>query len=239
MKKYSMIDKKIVLFLLLNYLSGQYFLVHAQKNNTPDVISEAPRPLNDPGLAILDGTGGAIDGKAIGGLIHNIHQLDAALNGKKTPNGKRIGSYLFERENYCIHDLARMEYKLRNKSNELSKKEKQKIETILRALMGQIKDEFVTLMEGFFEQINQSRSLTVALLEEWALLHDRSESFLLALSKQKEGGEIAFFKESVDSFMLLDQFCADLMSFLEDLVKSCPRAWKQYTNLIKKNFKNN
>jgi hypothetical protein len=194
--------------------------------STPLQVIGKERPLKHKALHTLDGMPGALDGHSIGLSVHVMKEIHVRLYGKKDGD-ERVGLFSFENKTYTIQQLAELEINAQNNPTNKS----------LAALLYEVKQDFVGVMKLFIEDARGSKRLIYELTEEWAHLHNRHTSFLLTWGKQKDGQELDYFFAEIDSFEKLSNFCADLLSFLDDLISSCPSGMKHYQELKEKTKK--
>ena len=74
----------------------------------------------------------------------------------------------------------------------------------------------------------------IKLVEESCRKRDKMDSFLLNWAEQKVGQEEEGFDRYITDATKLDSFCVDLLNFLGDLVRSCPKAQKLFITRVKK-----
>lgn len=192
---------------------------------------EAPASVETPIKvpAIFDGTPPGINGYEITKLIYIIKQVENLLYGViDTETKERVGKYIIEDIHYCVHTLAAFERNVHNTEYERQK---------LRELLPAVKEDFMKVALPFVEQARGVKAITLRFLEEWALKHNRQNSYLLHWSKEEDGKEVEAFYHNVTNFTQLEEFCLDLISFTSDLIQSCPRGWQQFLELQKKSHR--
>lgn len=154
-------------------------------------------------------------------------QIQKLLHGLVDRNtGTTKGVYYFNGQYHSVATLAKFELEHKNLSDNLKKE--------LADLLEVAKNDFIKIAEPFVAQARGAKMITIRFIEEWAHYYNKKDCALLHWSKAKDGHEFDTFRTQTTSFVLLAEFCEDLLSFLADLVKSCPRAWEQFEELMKK-----
>lgn len=223
--RYDIPLKMLGIVLVLNFLNYHYCSAQAAYQ----------RPLKHPSIERGDGMPGLLDGRAIAKLIGILSKVDRILYGAYRDGG-RIGLYDFNNKKYSVYEFSALEKEL-NMRHDISVDEKQSTKNLLQATLVTVKKDFIDIMQPFITQARASKGATVKIVEEWLSLHKRFDSFLHILIKQTENREVDCFNRTINSFESLEIFCLDLMSFLEDLIKSCPFGFKQYNNLVQESAK--
>lgn len=181
------------------------------------------RPLNNVLLIQFDGFPGGMDGKNVSMMVHIMQETSGMLHGD-LENNQLIGRYMFEGKQYSIHGLKRLEGAKKIQADPALK-------TKLNNLFAEIREDFLVMVKPFLYQAQGAKQITLKLMEEWAENRNRADSFMLSWNHQPEGSELEIFRLEVTSFAQLELFCKDLLSFLDDLISSCPRGWHQYEQL--------
>lgn len=186
-----------------------------------DKKEESKYPINVPHA--IDGRlaeGFCIDGHQIHNMLYIVKEVQARHLGDTSGTHHRTGHYECEGNKYSIHDLALLEAQ-------------GALTPALKAMLPVVIDDLLAVAEPFIEQGRNVKAMTLQFLNEWAAHHHREQSFLLHWSSQEDGKEIEIFKQEVTSFAQLHEFCRDLVSFLSDLIKSCPHALEQFKAMKK------
>jgi hypothetical protein len=180
------------------------------------------RPLNVP--PFLDGTRHGINGHEIKRLVYFGRLTEGFLNRTPDPATKmRNEKYVFQNEQHTILSLVEYERSHPNLSPAIRQE--------LRELLETAKEEFIKLSGPFIEQARGVKMITLEFMKQWADRHNKEQSLLLDWGKQKEGAEFEVLRREVTTFQRLYEFCQDLLSFIQDLIKSCPRAWEQFLGM--------
>jgi hypothetical protein len=183
------------------------------------------RPLKHRTLVMIDGV--LVDCVNIGYMVHCIKDIFKRQFGTRQGNStSRAGFYIFRDRLYSIHSLADIEHDAVERQDEALMQD-------LAAHLILFKEEFVKAMESLLERLRKlPQRAAHELMKEWADLHDRHDSIIFEWCKHKVGNEEEIFNTHVDSFAKFDQFCIDVASFLDDLIKSCPKGYQQYLDAI-------
>jgi hypothetical protein len=72
----------------------------------------------------------------------------------------------------------------------------------------------------------------IILIGESCEKHNRSNSLLLDWARIEGDDETESFNKQVTNFTIFHEFCTDLVNFLEDLIRSCPKAQQQFKKLM-------
>lgn len=209
MQKKTFFNVMVLTTLMLTSVNGP---IHANAN----------QPLHHKALLLLDGL--VIDSDVIRSMIHAIQNVRKIQYGTRQHGSHhRIGRYVFRAEPHSIHSL--IEY-------EAQKDTDSRLAQELAELFEHVKLDFTTLMKPFLTQIHPFKHTVHEIMKEWVELHDRHESFIVEWTKQKHGTEEELFNQTITSFEKFNSFCTDIVSFLEDLIKSCPIGYQQYLESI-------
>ncbi|MGB8467659.1 MAG: hypothetical protein WCE21_01525 [Candidatus Babeliales bacterium] len=183
-------------------------------------IHHAPKdlPINVP--SVFDGTPLGINDHKIKQLLYITKKVEDLLYGvlDHTTNA-RMGKYVFRSNNQSIQSLTRLET-----SDELTEQEME----MFRPLLHQAIEDFIKVATPFVAQARGVKIITLRFIDEWAHKHHRTHSYLLDWSREEDGKELDAFRRNVQTFRQLDEFCVDLVSFISDLIRSCPQGWQQF-----------
>ncbi len=202
-----------------------FILFHPLDSNLPqvEVHQHKEPPIKVPSL--VDGTPFGINGNEIRKLIFIIREVEKMLHGTPDPATKeRRGDYFFASEHHSVASLTNLE--LNTTDHKISKD--------LNVLLLDVIEDFIKIAQPFMDQARGAKPVTLQFMEEWAEKHNKKDSTLLNWAKEKEGQEFDILRQDTTSFIKLEQFCIDLVSFLSDLIQSCPRGWQQFLELQKK-----
>ena len=190
--------------------------------------TEKKYPLKIP--SIVDGTPFGINGYEIKKMIFIMKEIEKIIHGTLNPSTKqRKGKYSLREHFYTIEELIAIEKNIHTFDKHM--------ELELEQVLNQAQEDFIKINEPYLEQAQSGKLVTLKLMDEWAINHNRKESYILDWAKEEPGHEFDSFRKnalSLDTFYL---FCNDLISFLSDLILSCPRGWQQFIELQEKKSK--
>jgi len=219
-------------FMNVKHVSTATFLgfaiFNAANGNLPqeELHLHKEPPIKVP--ALVDGTPFGINGNEIRKLIFIVREVEKMLHGIPNPETKeRQGRYVFADEYLSVANIAQIE---RETADAQTKK-------AISPLLKQVVDDLIKITQPFVEQARGVKQVTLQFMEQWAEHHHKKDSFLLSWGSEKEGKEFETFKTEITSFHQFEDFCVDLISFLSDLIQSCPRGWQQFIELQKKQTK--
>jgi len=201
--------KKLVYLSILIFTAAEYGIV-----------------LKSTVLKSLDGLWPAFDGVTILNIAHlktkftnmNIGQLNRTTKERK-------GLYSFHNQQYSIAQLAEIEKKFAGNAQAQNE---------LKALLIQVKDEFLKLNEKFIKQVQGFKDMVITLMRESCRKRNIQQSFMLNWADTQSGQEEESFKRNMTSFGKLNMFLNDLCGFLQDIYDSCPKGRKQFFEILKK-----
>lgn len=196
-----------------------------------------------------------LDGKSIGihaGTIKGIlvvrREIKKIQFGEQTKKGIE-GHYLFDGIKHSIRSMASVESALEmefyQKESEYLKDKRHyalKLEELEKAynqtknelneVLGQARKEFEEKIAPFEKGLRGVKDQMIVLIAESCQKHNRSDCFLLKWVEAPVGTEMQYFHNQITSFKALDQFCSDFTHFLDDLMRSCPKAMAQFKKLM-------
>lgn len=105
---------------------------------------------------------------------------------------------------------------------------------IMQSCLLEAREDFKRINEPYLDQVRGTKHLLLRLVAESCTKRKRYDSFLMKWAEVPEGGEFEAFDATVKTMQELNCFLTDLSNFFEDLIHSCPRGWKQYLELVKK-----
>jgi hypothetical protein len=177
--------------------------------------------------SIVDGTPFGVNGHELKKMLYILKKIEDLLKGNIDPATKeRAGKYLFQGKFLSIKQLVNVEKNI----NSFDKNSRDEFYRVFE----QAREDFIKINEPYLDQVQAGKLITLKFMEEWATKHDREDTYLLAWAKEKPTHEFESFRQKIITFELLDTFCNDLISFISDLIRSCPRAWQQFIELQQK-----
>lgn len=212
--------KKQLLFLVC-FINAT--LLSIETRDFPPII------LTDPKLKLVDGFSWAMDGKQYKKTMKFRLQLNQRRFGEKTQHGL-VGIYTFEGTKYSLQMLIELEEKYSKNSTSADQK---RLNALQELLHNTIIEEFVELSQPFLADARGAKKDMMALITEWSIKAARKDSHLLEWGASKEGEETQVVRTKIKTIKEFDQFCCDLVYFLETLMRSCPIATEQFKELLK------
>lgn len=200
--------------LLIN--TSYVSMTNAQETKKPVKIK-----LESPALAFSDGKSYGFTGEHIGFIAKVVHKLEGMKFGEKNGQAPRVGIFEHEGTLYSIKELTLIE--------------QQDAAPDLEKTLTAAKRHFNATILPFMEYSQGVRPIIIELIEESCQKRHRMSSFLRTWGQCADGKEQDAFNKGITSFKKLDQFIADLMNFLKDLVDNCPKACAQFKELQKQN----
>lgn len=198
--------------------------------------SEKHITLESSVIKIADGT--FINADRIEFIRKFCRKLRAFLFGDQLPNNQRKGKYLFYGKWHGIESLAHIEGELhtalRQETDNSKKIEIQDCLAALQELLTHAKADFIVQSSEFIESGRGAKNITVILIQEDCQKRNIPDSLLLDWAKTKEGQESTMFERQITSFDKYHHFLVDLVTFLSDLVHSCPKAETQFKDRVTK-----
>lgn len=200
-------------------------------------------------IHFLDDKPYGITAKTIQNMLLARRELKKIQFGEQTKKGVVEGHYFFEGKKYSIRSLAALEsaYEMEfyQKESEYLKdkpryfRELQELETTynqkkskLKAIIDLVHNEFEEKITPFAKSVHGAKEQMIVLITESCQKHNRTESFLLKWAEAPVDTEMQYFRTHVTTFKALDQFCTDFTNFLDDVMRSCPKAWAQFKKLM-------
>lgn len=153
---------------------------------------------------------------------------------------------------YTMHSLAELETKVENSKKQLENKlkqcnnqtEKNDLESLITIVKEQqsklaqhltiVKKDFEDAVSPFLANARNTKEPMIMLISESCEKRNQPDSLLLDWAKLEGEEECNSLNKQVTSFNIFYQFCTDLNDFLSDLVRSCPKAFKQFMEMKKK-----
>lgn len=234
-------------------------LIHAgnEANHRPEIL----RSIKEQGqsisgivltsniISLIDGVPWAVNANTIKLMLHVRREIRKIQFGDLKPDGDFEGHYLFNGQKLSLRQLALIESSYETdyykKDDELHRSKTRcpqdftslelqyaQAKQELRTCLEQAKNEFELKMAPFEKNIRGTKSQIVVLIEESCRKRKSPDSILLQWADIEEGKEIEVVRKQIVTFKAFDQFCTDLVNFLEDIMHSCPKAWTQFKKLM-------
>ncbi len=211
--------KKIITLSLASLLAGPVFS-YAQKTPANATMEEDTIILESSILHMFDGI--FIDADVIQSIGFIRREINKILIGEKNSDGLLVGRYLINGKLYSIRDLILIE---ENASESLKKE--------LARCLHDAKKDLQNCVGPFIDTIHSAKYQILELIKESCKKRGMDTTTLLRWSEAGYGEETKIFNEDIKSFSLYNKFCTDLLNFLGDLVRSCPRGMAQFTTRCK------
>lgn len=200
-------------------------------------------------IHFLDGKPFGITAKTIQNMLLVRREIKKKHFGEQTKKGAVEGHYLFDGSKYSVRALAALEstYEMEFYQKESEyihdkhryARELQELEARyndvknkLRKVLEQARNEFEEKIAPFEKSLEGAKEQMIVLIAESCQKHNRSDCFLLKWAEAPVGTEMNLFHSQVTTFKALDQFCTDFTHFLDDVMRSCPKAWAQFKKLM-------
>lgn len=178
-------------------------------------------------LEIVDDFPLGVNPDTVGMIMKLRRDLNKRRFGTKTTSGMD-GFYVFEGKKWSLQMLIELEMQL-TRSN--STADQRRLAT-LKEFFKTIKDEFIELVRPFLADARGAKGQMVILITEWTVKASRQDSQLLNWAHTKEGEETEAIYSKILTIKAFDQFCADLLYFLETLLRSCPKACAHFKQIM-------
>ncbi|MBA3954625.1 hypothetical protein H0X48_04890 [Candidatus Dependentiae bacterium] len=169
----------------------------------------SPVTLKAESLALLDGIPGLIDEHK----IHDIIYIGRAITQIQAGSSNKSGKYSYNGKLYTLHQLVALEKENKNQ---------------LKGMVPVVIADFEKVTSPFLAKAQGTKHFMIKLIAEWCSKAGRSTSGLLEWAHLNSGSEKEVFHRSIKTLQDLDTFCDDLLHFLKDLVRSCPKARDRY-----------
>lgn len=203
--------KQIITFSLASLLATPTFIYTKSDNS---ITEDDTIILESPILHMFDGTAVNADVIELIGLIRR--EINKILIGERLEDGSMSGRYIINGKPHSIKDLLFLE-----ESVSLTVQE-------LKPYLEVAKKDLRASVEPFIETIRSVKNQIVELIKESCKKRNLSTSILLRWSEAGDGEEVRIFNEEVISFVRYNEFCTDLLNFLGDLIRSCPKGMAQF-----------
>ncbi len=205
---------------------GRLFIVCLLSNYSCMINADSKIRLESSFVRVLDGW--PIDGRTLfdcAFLIKKMREINYGKVVKRQPID-REGLYIFRGKKYGIAELAKLEKELA---------QDQKAQQELQAILHTVKNEFSVLTMPFVDKIKNHKTPILKLMLESCTKREVPNSFMLNWADTPGGKEAESFERQMTTLTQLSQFLHELCNFMEDLFYSCPKAQKQFYEILKKN----
>lgn len=185
-------------------------------------------------LEIVDDFPLGVNPDTVGMIMKLRRDLNKRRFGTKSANGVS-GIYTFEGKSHTLASLIELENQLSRSNSATDQKRAEE----LRKYFQTIKEEFIDLVKPFLADARGAKGQMIILITEWSVKANRQDSQLLNWSTTKEGEETTAVYSKIHSIKAFDQFCADLLYFLETLLRSCPKACAHFKQIMEQKQQQN
>jgi len=138
---------------------------------------------------------------------------------------------------HSLHSLMLLEQELIPQGNDTHYRTIMRI--ALPIMLSFMKHDFEKKASKFIEDATLFKKAMVELIQESCNKRGREDSLLLGWAKSEKGHEMEHFSDHVLSFKDFYLFSSDLIGFLSDLMHSCPKAMKQFKELMDQTHEKN
>lgn len=211
------VDRRSILIGVVGLLSN--ILVG---NSTPIVLDSAL-------LKIIDGN--FMNASRMESVVFMMNRIIDTMNGKKQPDGSRVGLYTLNGVMVTMSDLIVEEEGLLSIVNEgavLSDVQQNTINQI-KSQLQRSKAAFMEISQPLSAQTHSMKDVFIRLIAD--SLHKRGRNganALLTWAHLDPAEEKASFDNSMLTCKEYGVFLTDLFNFLTDMAHSCPKAWQQF-----------
>lgn len=131
--------------------------------------------------------------------------------------------YSYNNNSYSIKDLTKLESAFKNMPGN---GQTQELKNDLQIALNYIHADFFEIGEKFLINLKNTKTLMIALIEEFCEKQGNDQCYLLRWSQLKDDAiqEKEVFKRDIVSVKEFTVFCKDLVNFLGAFAHSCPRA---------------
>lgn len=206
--------KKLLLLMLA-------FGISCSANEFPPLTLEADI------LEFIDDFPLGVNPDTVGMIMKLRRDLNKRRFGTKTANGID-GFYIFEGKKWTLQMLLELEIQFLSSNSATD----QKRLALLYELFQKMKDDYVELVKPFLADARGAKGQMLILITEWSTKASRQDTHLLHWANTKEGEETSAIYSKITSIKLFDQFVADLLYFLETLLRSCPKACTHFKQIM-------
>ncbi len=141
----------------------------------------------------------------------------------------QVLQYRHNNQLYSIKDLAKIEtaiYKSNTHSSQMDELKKE-----IKIILNYAQADFLEIGEKFLINVENMKSLMVALIYESCELRANNDCYLMQWAQLK--GDVnakEVFRRDITTLKGFTLFCKDLVNFLGDFVHSCPKAYENIRN---------
>jgi len=199
--------------------------------------------LNPSIIGLLDGKSYAISGEMIGAMYKIIRDIQELLLGMRMKSGERQGKYIYKNIRHCVRSLVPIEIEmkeklatLKNKNNPLLSDEIKILENDLaelKKLQACMNADFKKIADPFVGDAKSSKDLFVILIEEECEKRNKPQSRLLGWT-QMDMDELDTLDRDINTIVLFNDFCTDLITFMSDIIYNCKKGRAQFEKLVEK-----
>jgi len=199
-------------FLILFVLATTaYAQEHELRSNYPSIR------LDSPLLKMLDGKEGLGIGGNVYGMIMKLRlHLKNMRFGAQQKDKTFVGIYTWEEKPVTFADMIAIE----------------ESGTKCSSLLLDVKKEFNHIIQPLLNIARGSKKTMVTLISEFSAKAHLPHTVLLDWAHTPEGQEEKALEEHIHTFKAMDQFLDDLIYYLESLLRSCPKARKQFEAIL-------
>ena len=187
--------------------------------------------LECPVIKISDGLSIGIDGDEILRMMRVRKEVRKIQLGVPSKESNFVGLYHWENATYGVKALAEIEKAMHGAND-------QKGLASLKPVLKKAKEDFVKNVMNFMSAARGAKPMMLLLIKESCNKRKRHDSLLLRWGAAREGEEERQFEDDMVDFAVFDTFCTDLIHFLEDVMRSCPKAWAQFQHMVQQQNSN-
>lgn len=176
-------------------------------------------------IKIIDGLSIGIDGERVKMMIKVRKAVRRMQLGEPDASGALVGIFEFDGKRYSASQLAQLEAELRNNGDAATLEQ-------MKPLLKEVKNGFMAKIKPFMANARGAKGQMLKLIEESCRKRKRHDSILLRWGAAREEEEARQFERDVVDFKTFDIFCTDLVHFIEDVIRSCPKALAQYKQMV-------
>lgn len=151
--------------------------------------------------------------------LHKVFKLNLPHPLARHTEGSKVGLVWFKDAYWGTKDLRAYE-----KSNPN--------DPALKAALTHACSHFERFSEEYVGEIDAAKGIMIQIITQWSELREKPTSMLLDWSKV-EGLERDSLYGTMTTFEIFDTFLSDLLLFLKDLVRNCPKSYHKYQEQLK------